>query len=411
MSADPARSAADPDRAPAAVRVRVLGDATDPRVPLLRGAAAIRVLEQGGCLTTGPADVTVDIEVGRDETSVAVDDGTAVRRHVAPGADSLAALEVLHRLEAGLRSAAPTVVHGPACRDGALGVRADGERDARWIGQWVAGLSRSGRPLVRSHDAEAQVCLRRDTEGLVVGRGRDCSDEVRIPTKVDDTDESSVDQAVGAALALSTEPVDADDQAPERTPEPGPAIVPTREHEPMQGPAAPSPTPVPKRPVATLHAFAGGGLSIRPEGLDAAALVGVGAALGPGVLVAAEAMVLPARLRHDVVAVDTDVLGSVGYRLALSKRSGLRGAALAGARVHTWRVDRGSTRLGETTWVVGGELAGWWRVGRYVSLEFGLRQQVAGSGWIHDVGFWRAGERGRSTTVLFAGVGWIGRRR
>ena len=390
------------DPAPPAVQVRVLGDSADPRVSLLRGASAVRVIEQGGCLTTGPADLTVEIDVGRDTTSIAIDDGTNVRRHVAPGSDSLAALEVLHRLEAGLRSAAPTITYGPACRDVAIGVSASGERDARWIGQWLAGLSRSGRPIVRSHDDDTQVCLRRDVDALVVGRGRDCSDAVRVPAESDDTDESAVDQAVGAALALSSERAAANEPEPERE-----SIV-----EPVgdRGPST-SPSPASKRPLATLHAFVGGGPSIRPGGLDGAVLFGAGAALGPGVLVAGEAMVLPSRMRHAVVAVDTDVLASVGYRFALSKRSGLRGAALAGARVHTWRVDGGATRLGETTWVVGGDLAGWWRVGRYVSLEFGLRQQFAGRGWIHDVGLSRVGERGRSTTTVFAGVGWLGRRR
>jgi hypothetical protein len=395
------------DPAPPAVHVRVLGDSADPRVSLLRGASAVRVIEQGGCLTTGPADLSVEIDVGRDATSIAIDDGTTVRRHVAPGSDSLAALEVLHRLEAGLRSAAPTIAYGPACRDVAIGVTARGELDARWIGQWIAGLSRSGRSIVRSHDEDSQVCLRRDADAFVVGRGRDCSDAVRVPAESGDTDESAVDQAVGAALALSSETAVANEPAHE----PEPIVEPARDDAPLGTPVPTSPTPAPKRLRATLHAFAGGGPSIRPGGLDGAALFGAGAALGPGVLVAAEAMVLPSRMRHKVVAVDTDVLASVGYRLALSKRSGLRGTALAGARVHTWRVDGGATRLGETTWVVGGDLAGWWRVGRYVCLEFGLRQQFAGRGWIHEVGLLRAGERGRSTTTVFAGVGWIGRRR
>lgn len=407
VSADPAPPAADPDVAPVAVRVRVLGTSADPRVSLLRGASAVRVLEHGGCLTTGPADVAVEIDVGRDATSIAVDDGTSVRRHVAPGSDSLAALEVLHRLESGLRSATPTITHGPACREAAIGVNARGERDARWVGQWFSGLSRSGRPVVRSHDDDTQVCLRRDEDALVVGRGRDCSDVLRVSTESGETDESPVDQAVGAALALFTEAAVADDPAHD----PEPVVEPTRDDGRLDAPAPPNPTPAPKRPIATLHAFAGGGPSFRPVGLDGAAIFGAGVALGPGVLVAAEAMVLPARLRHAMVAVDTDVLASVGYRLALAKRSGLRGTALAGARVHTWRIDGGPTSLGETTWVVGADVAGWWRVGRHVSLELGLRQQFAGRGWIHEVGLSRAGERGRSTTTVFAGVGWIGRRR
>lgn len=398
-----------------AVRVRVTGDSDDARVSLLRGAAAVRVLERDGCLTTGPADVTVEITVAADDTSIAIDDGTEVRRHVAPGSDSLAALEILHRLESGLRAATPSVVHGPACRDDAIGVQTQGERDAPWVGQWLAGLSHSGRPIVRSSDGPERVCLRREADALVVGRGLACADAVRIPTVAeDDADQSPVDQAVGAALALSTEapptttkPPDSERQ-PERVPEPVEAI-------PADSAPADAPTPAEpetsKPPLATLHAFAGGGLSIRPDGLDGAALGAVGVALGPGIVVSAEAMVLPSRLDLDVVAIDTDVLGSVGYRVRLSQRSGLRGAASAGARVHTWRVDRGRTRVGDTTWVVGGELAGWWRLGRLVALEFGLRQQFAGRGWIHDVGLQRAGGRGRSTTTVFAGVGWVGRRR
>ena len=404
----------DAPAASPAVRVRVDGDPNDARVSLLRGAAAVRVLEQDGCLTTGPADVTVDIEVGRDDTSVVIDDGTTVRRHVAPGSDSLAALEVLHRLEAGLRAAEPTVVHGAACRDDALVVSAQGERDAPWIGQWLAGLSRSGRPIVRSPEGGAQVCLRRDADALVVGRGGECREAVRIPAEaVDTTDESPVDQAVGAALALSTAEVKPKDPLPLSEPRRLPpktraASAPTPPTEPKP---EPEPEPEPNAPIATLHAFAGGGLSIRPGGLDGAALGSVGVTLGPGILVAAETMVLPSRLDDEVVAVDTDVLGSVGYRLSLAKRSGLRGALSAGARLHTWRVDRSRTRVGDPTWVIGGELAGWWRVGRFIALEFGLRQQYAGRGWIHDVGLHRAGERGRSTTTIFAGVGWIGRRR
>ncbi len=408
--AAPSASGAPSVDAGPAVRVRVGGDPSDGRVSLLRGAAAVRVLEHDGCLTSGAADIAVDIEVGRDDTSVVIDDGTQVRRHVAPGSDSLAALEVLHRLEAGLRAVTPTVVHGPACRDDALVVQAQGERDAPWIGQWLAGLvAVGGRPLVRALDGGAQVCLRRDADALVVGRGDACSDAVRIPTaEGDEADESPVDQAVGAALALSSASKAArKEAAPEPMPEPEPTPAPVA----PQMPDAPEAPPVVDRPIATLHAFAGGGLSFRPGGLDGAALGTVGVALGPGVLLAAETMVLPSRLDEDVVAVDTDVLGSVGYRLPLAKRSGLRGAVSAGARLHTWRVDRGPARVGDPTWVIGGQLAGWWRVGRFVALEFGLRQQYAGHGWIHEVGLRRAGERGRSTTTVFAGVGWIGRRR
>ncbi len=392
---------------PPAVRVRVDGaPESDARVSLLRGAAAVRVLEQDACLTTGPADVTVDISVGRDDTSVVIDDGLDVRRHVAPGSDALAALEVLHRLEAGLRAATPEVVEGAACRDAAIVVQARGDRDAPWIGQWLDGLSRSGRSLVGSAQDGDQtpVCLRRDADALVVGSGGDCSEAVRISTEATTTDASPVDQAVGAALALST-------QDPKPKPDPKPAQA--QAQAPPQAPAPPpvaQPEPEPER-LATLHAFVGGGPSIRPGGLDGAALGAIGVAIGPGPLLAAEVMVQRSRLEQEVVTVDTDVLGSIGYRLRLAQRSGLRGAISAGARLHTWRVDRARTRVGDPTWLAGGELAGWWRAGQRITLELGLRQQVAGRGWIHEVGLNRVGERGRSTTTMFVGVGWIGRHR
>jgi hypothetical protein len=396
----------------AAVRVHVEGDPEDPRVAFLRGAAAVRVLEHGDCLTRGAADIVVSIEVARDATTVAIDDGTSTRRHAAPGGDSLAALEVLHRIEAGLRDAAPTSVHGPACRDAAIGVRAEGERDSTWIRDWISGLSGSGRSVVRAGHADGrQVCLRREDQVLVVGHGAECDTAVRIAIdQRSETDRRPVDQAVGAALALTTEAAaphdvetaDSSDDAPApELPPPSPADAP-------HPPTAPPRTP---RPRATLHAMVAGGPAIRPGGLDGAALLVAGANFGPGVLAAAEVTIIGARLRERLVAVDTDVMASLGYRLPLAKRSGIRFVGAAGARMHTYRIDGGKTRGGEATWVAGGGLAGWWRLGRYVTLEFGLRQRFAGRGWIHDVGVRRVGERGQSTTLVFAGVGWIGRRR
>jgi len=68
------------------VRVRVDGGSgSNACVSVLRGAATVRVLVQNACLTAGSADVTGDISVGRDATSVVIDDGVDVRRHVALG--------------------------------------------------------------------------------------------------------------------------------------------------------------------------------------------------------------------------------------------------------------------------------------------------------------------------------------
>ncbi|MGH1342787.1 MAG: hypothetical protein ACRBN8_14595 [Nannocystales bacterium] len=413
--AAPSSGAAAPPRpevAGPAVRLDIHGDRPRERIELLRGATAVRVLELGGCLTTGAADVVVDITVGPHEINLEITDGSTVNGHTVRGSGAIAALEAVHRVESGIRTAAPSVVHGPACREAAIGVRTQGHRDTKWARRWVAGLARSGRSLTAAHDhGPMQVCLRRDAETLIVGYGPDCGDEVRIPVAGGQpiTDEST-DQAVGAALALTREPnepaVPVEPSPPQPTPpDDRPAIVAPQPEVPESEPPRPE-----RPPPAMLHALAAGGPSFRRGRVDPVALVSVGVEFAPGIFAAADVAVIPARLRRGVVAVDTDAAVSLGYKLPLSGRWSLRFAGAGGARMHTYKFERGRTRLGDTTWLAAAALASSVRIGAGLGLELGVRQHFVGRGWLHEVDGVSAGERGTSTTVVYAGVRWIGRR-
>ncbi|MEM6996269.1 MAG: hypothetical protein AAF721_37525, partial [Myxococcota bacterium] len=297
------------------------------------------------------------------------------------------------------------------------------DEDGELVRDWVGGLSVAGHPLVRG-DATTpdQLCVRRQADEVAIGRGPDCETVVVIPPlEPGDAATTQLDRAVGAALAIGTEAqrqliADAPDPEavadPEARVEGQPPETPPESTESVAvlGVAEPRPVrPPPRDRSVRLHASIAVGASARVGGLDGAAIFTGGVWVRPGIVAAAEVTVIPANLDGVGVAVDTDVLGTLGYRLPIAPRSGLRFAGAGGARLHSYRIDGGRTQAGRATWAVGAELTGWWRVGRVLMVELGLRQRITGPGWRHEVGVNLVGERGRTTTMFVAGLGWWGR--
>ncbi len=421
QAAAAAQAQAAAQAAAPSVRVEIRGDRPRQEANFLRGALVLRVLDRGYCVTTGEADLVVTFDQQSDRTVMAVSDGAPGGEQVIPGAGSLAALEAIHRADAGLRRARTPAMNGRACREQSIAVRTNVDEDGEFARNFIAGLSVAGRPLVRGDDdAPGRVCVDREAEVVVIGRGPDCEAVLRIPAvEPGEAATSQVDRAVGAALAVgSEESVGADSVVPEPEselepePEPEPEPPSASDDEPGDGSALDlkSEARPPAPPRATLHALVAAAGVVRTGGFDGAAILEAGVSLKPGIILAADLTVIPANLDRGVVAVDLDAMADVGYRLLLSPRSGLRFTGAAGVRVHSYRVDGGPTTWGRTTWVAGAGLAGWWQVGSSLTVEIGVRQRFSGHGWIHEVGLNVAGERGRSTTIFGLGLGWKGRR-
>ncbi|MEM6996116.1 MAG: hypothetical protein AAF721_36755, partial [Myxococcota bacterium] len=114
--AEPAKVGADYP----SVRIDVRSEQPADDVNFLRGALVLRVLDGGYCVTTGEADLVMTLDHGADETMVTVAGGDDAYEHRVEGGGALAALETIHRADAGLQTSRRETMTGSKCRAGAI---------------------------------------------------------------------------------------------------------------------------------------------------------------------------------------------------------------------------------------------------------------------------------------------------